>query len=344
MIIREVSYARAGLVGNPSDIFHGKTISLLFDRFSASVKLYETPCLTIVPNARDMTQFKSLADLVAYKRQFGYYGGVRIIEAIIVRFARYCEEQGVRLDERNFTVEYDSTIPFAVGLGGSAAIIRAVLGALMRFYDLTDKDIPRAQQANIMLEAETKELEIGAGPQDRVVMVYGGVVYMDFTEQAYKANQGLHGKYENLDPEMLPPLFIAYSEKLSKSSGRVHNLVRYRVDVDHDDRIMAVMRDKAQLVDELRALLQAGRKDEIGPLLTRDFELRKSVYDISVENQRLVDVARHCGTHANYAGSGGAVIGIYTSDEQYAALEEAYRVAGFAIFKVRPVEYCALSR
>ena len=30
MIIEEKAYPRAGLVGNPSDIFHGKTISLLF--------------------------------------------------------------------------------------------------------------------------------------------------------------------------------------------------------------------------------------------------------------------------------------------------------------------------
>ena len=32
MIIEEKAYARAGLVGNPSDIFHGKTISLISGR------------------------------------------------------------------------------------------------------------------------------------------------------------------------------------------------------------------------------------------------------------------------------------------------------------------------
>ena len=41
MIIEEKAYARAGLVGNPSDIFHGKTISLLFDRFEVKVSPFQ---------------------------------------------------------------------------------------------------------------------------------------------------------------------------------------------------------------------------------------------------------------------------------------------------------------
>ena len=106
-----------------------------------------------------------------------------------------------------------------MGLGGSSAIIRAVLAALMKFYGLTEKEIPKPIQPNIILEAETGELDISAGPQDRVVVVYGGLVHMDFTKEAYARNNGSHGDYEKLDPGLLPPLFIAYKKELSKSSG-----------------------------------------------------------------------------------------------------------------------------
>jgi glucuronokinase len=339
MIIIETAYARAGLVGNPSDIFHGKTISLLFDSFQARVKLYETPRLAIVPNARDHVCFESLDDLVTYRRQFGYYGGIRLIEAIIVRFREHCAREGIALDNRNFTVEYDSTIPFGVGLGGSSAIIKAVLAALMRFYNLTDKDIPLPLQPNLVLEAETAELDISAGPQDRVVVVYGGLVYMDFSEAAYAANNGLHGNYEKLDSSLLPPLFIAYKEKLAKSSGAVHNIMRYRAAVEHDGKVLEAMAAKAALVEEARRELVAGNKAALGPILSRDFDLRRSVYSISPANLRIVEIARSLGAHAKQTGSGGAVIGTYDDEAHYRKLSDVYAAEGFSTLKVQVVDY-----
>jgi glucuronokinase len=339
MIVEEVAYARSGLVGNPSDIFGGKTIALLFDRFKALVKLYETPKLQILPNARDMTSFDSLDDLVRYRKQFGYYGGIRIIEATIVRFQAYCRERGIRLEGGNFTIEYYSTIPFSVGLGGSSAIGKAVFSALMRFYGLTERDIAKAVQPNILLQAETEELDISAGPQDRVVVVYGGLVCMDFSEEAYAANGGLHGRYESLDPALLPPLFIAYKEDLSKSSGSVHNIMRYRASVEHDRKVLDVMRQKAGLVDKAKAELLRGNKQALGPILSEDFDLRRSVYTISPANLKLITIARELGAHAKQTGSGGAAIGTYKDEDQYIKLEEAYRRHGCGTVKVNVIEY-----
>ena len=55
--IRTAVGARSGLVGNPSDLFGDKVISLLFDAFSADVTRYESARVTVVPNARDTTSF-----------------------------------------------------------------------------------------------------------------------------------------------------------------------------------------------------------------------------------------------------------------------------------------------
>jgi glucuronokinase len=340
MIIRKTTYARAGLIGNPSDIFQGKVISLLFDRFKCGITLYETPRLTIVPNPRDRTEYDSIDELVRYRRQFGYYGGIRLIEATIVRFKSYCDNHGIRLEERPFTIEYHSSIPFGVGLGGSSAIAGAVLAALMSFYGLSEREIPRPVQPNILLEAETEELDISAGPQDRVVMVYGGLVYMDFSREAYESHQGRHGRYESLDPALLPPLFIAFNESLSKSSGKVHNIMRYRARVEHDPKVGEVMREKARLAEQARERLAAGRPQELGPLLDQDFELRRSVYELSAENLRMIEIARRLGAHANLTGSGGAAIGVYSGEEeQYLRLEEEYRRSGYSTVKVQVVRY-----
>jgi glucuronokinase len=43
MLIKTHSYARAGLIGNPSDGYFGKTIAFTFSAFSAEVTMVETP-------------------------------------------------------------------------------------------------------------------------------------------------------------------------------------------------------------------------------------------------------------------------------------------------------------
>ena len=48
IIIRKRAYARAGLVGNPSDGYHGKTISISVRNFWAEVVLYEWDSVDIV--------------------------------------------------------------------------------------------------------------------------------------------------------------------------------------------------------------------------------------------------------------------------------------------------------
>jgi glucuronokinase len=180
MIIRTHAYPRAGLVGNPSDGYFGKTISFAFTNFRAEATLYESPELEILPCKRDHSVFKSIHDLALDVRKFGYYGGIRLVKATVKRFYDYCTENGIQLDNRNFTIRYSSNIPGQVGLAGSSAIITACLRALMSFYQVS---IARPVQANLILSGEVRELGIPAGLQDRVAQVYQGVVFMDFARE-----------------------------------------------------------------------------------------------------------------------------------------------------------------
>ena len=334
MIIRRTAYARAGLVGNPSDIFGGKVISLLFDAFSAQVVIYESPLLTIVPSARDLSTFEDATALISCRNRFGYYGGVRLVEALIVRLHRYCQDRNIVLPRRNFTVEYTSNIPFGVGLGGSSAIVAAVFLALMEFYELTDVDIPKSEQPTILLETETEELNITAGPQDRVVAVYGGVVVMDFSEEAYARHDGRYGDYLPLDPGLLPPLFVAWDERCSETSGTMHNPMRYRAEMLQEKAVVEAMALKASLVDEALDALKTGNPERLGPIMDHDFDLRRSVYDLPAAQVRMIETARRYGSHAKFSGSGGAIIGTYEDEAHLNRLLTHFTEAGVSIVPV----------
>lgn len=337
-MIETVAYPRTGLIGNPSDLFHGRTISLLFDAFQARVTLQESDRVEIERTDHDGRDFASLDDLVHFRQEFGYYGGVRIIEATIVRLHRHCRRRNLALSDRCFRLTYASDVPFRVGLAGSSAIARATLVALMRFYNLTQDDIPLPIQANIILEAETHELGIAAGPQDRVVATYGGLVYMDFTQESYERNYNLYGEYSHLDASVLPPLYVAYDERLSESSGAIHGAI-HRRPTDQKQAVLSAMEAKAALVLEARAALQEGRGADIGPLMTRDFELRRSVYDLPPTNVEMVETARNNSSHAKQSGSGGAIVGTYSDQTHLDSLVRAFDTIGCKVVPIRVAGY-----
>ena len=82
-MIETYAFARAGLLGNPSDGYFGKTIALVARNFRARVLLYPSARLEIKASKADMPAFESLEDLYATTRWRGYYGGIRIIQALV---------------------------------------------------------------------------------------------------------------------------------------------------------------------------------------------------------------------------------------------------------------------
>ena len=185
LIIRKRSYARAGLLGNPSDGYNGKTISIILRNFWADVVLYEWDSVDIVLAEQDRARFRSIYDLAKDVELHGYYGGIRLIKATIKRFVDYCQAQGIELHDQNFSVRYQTNIPQQVGLAGSSAIITATLHALMEFYGV---DIPLPVQPTFVLSVEGA-LGIAGGLQDRVIQCYEGMVYMDFAQENAKDRQ-----------------------------------------------------------------------------------------------------------------------------------------------------------
>ena len=360
--IKTYSFPRAGLLGNPSDGYFGKTVSFAFSDFGVELTLTESARLCFVPGEVDDATFASPDDLVRDLRLYGYYGGIRLLKAVSKRFFEYCIKHDIALPKRNFTASYKINIPRLVGLSGSSAICTAMLKALMRFYEVT---IPLEYQPTICLEAEKEELRINCGFQDRVIQIYNGLVFMDFNKSFVESHN--HGIYERLDPSVLVGvpscscsedlnlhsptptlnsnlihLYVAYDAQRAEESGEAHKEVKRLFEAKNSD-VLAAMSEFADIAQKGRDLLVAGqlecgvgvgeRSRRFADLINANFDLRDRIFHVAEENRRMVMTARSVGASAKFAGSGGAIVGTYEDDTQFAALVHALSSIGCKTFR-----------
>jgi glucuronokinase len=326
-MIETYGYARAGLLGNPSDGYFGKTISFALSNFRARVLLYPSGRLEIKPSKADLPLFENLQDLYQTTRWRGYYGGIRIIQALIVRLMDYCQARGIELEERNFTLEYESNIPQRLGLGGSSAIVTAALRALCQYFGL---EIPLPIQANLVLETETRELDVPAGLQDRVAQAYQGLVYMDFSRDLMESRG--YGEYERLDPGLLPAVYVAYRTSLSEGTEVFHNRIRERWNRGEPE-VVEAMRTWAAYAERGRTCLLERDYGLLGELIDANFDMRARIYRIGQGNLEMIHTARRAGATANFAGSGGAIVGTYADEAMFGRLVETMKAIGVAVIK-----------
>jgi glucuronokinase len=283
--------------------------------------------MEIKPSKADTPIFESLADLHATTRWRGYYGGIRIIQAAIVRFMDYCAEQGIVLADRNFTIEYESSIPMRLGMGGSSAIIVAALRALCQYFEV---EIPKPVLANLALEAETRELGVPAGLQDRVIQVYEGLVYMDFSKDLME-RQG-YGAYEPLDPGLLSNIYVAYRTSLSEGTEVFHSDIRSRW-LGGDPAVLEAMRTWASYATEGRDALLKRDYQALNHLINSNFDLRARLYGLGQGNLQMIHRAREVGASSNFAGSGGAIAGLYQDENMFQALVRVMEPLQVAVIK-----------
>lgn len=284
------AFARAALLGNPSDGFGGKTIGVIVREFAAEV------------HVRDAAEPRVDAEA----------GARELIEAAITRFGRSHRRPPP------LAVALATSIPREVGLGGSSAIVIATLRALCERHGL---ELEPAALAELALEAETEELGIPGGPQDRVVQAYEGLVYMDFGDRSAGP------RYERLDPAVLPPLFVAHTASAPRSSGEVHGDLRRRFERG-DPRVVEALTEVAALAEAGRGCLLDGDHDRLGELMAANVAARARMIELDPRHLRLIEIARSLEAPANYAGSGGAIVGIVPQAPRADELRDAFATAG----------------
>jgi glucuronokinase len=219
----------------------------------------------------------------------------RLLGAALLQFV-----EGTGIDPGPVRMRFITMIPEQVGLAGSSAIVVAALRALAAAARV---DLEPRRLATLALEAETEVLGIAAGPQDRVAQAHGGLLSMDFD-----ARHGPSGAVQRLDPALLPPLFVAWQREPAGSSGIFHADLRSRHE-EGDPAVHDGMKLLTALAAEARDALLAGDVLTFERCMDASFDARRAMAPLDPDQVRMVEAVRDLGAAANFAGSGGAVVG-----------------------------------
>jgi glucuronokinase len=208
--------------------------------------------------------------------------------------------------------------------------VTAALAALCARFGVR---IEPSDMPELVLAVEVEELGVAAGLQDRVAQVYGGLTHMDFAPELVKREGRPH--YEPLDPTMLPPLFVAWETEAGQHSDIVHSELRRRFQAG-EPGITDAMSDLAELAAKARRAVVAGDTAALGQAMDHSFEARRSIVHLNPRQVGAVDLARAHGSAANYAGSGGAIVGLFRGASHFEKLGRAFASEGLAIERCRP--------
>ena len=169
-MIETYAYARAGLLGNPSDGYFGKTIASRSGTSVRECRCTPAPAWRSGPPRPTCRCSRTSATCTAprverlLRRHPDHPGADRPACGLL-------PARGNRLPDRNFTLEYESTSRFGSGWGAPAPSSPPRFALCASYFDF---EIPLPVQANLVLETETKELGVPAGPQNSVVQAYEG--------------------------------------------------------------------------------------------------------------------------------------------------------------------------
>ena len=282
--------ARINLAGNPSDGYGGAVVSSVVPALTARVRANVSQSMTIVGPQRS---WRSVAALRSDAERHGHEGGDRLVTAALVTLDRLLPGRHRRVP---LHVEWSTTIPRSVGLGGSSALVIATMQAALRCWRL---EVPPHELAEAALVAETEELGIAGGLADRVAQVWQRTVLTDCRGEAPSVTVvPVHGT---------PKVLLTWSEVAAAPSGRYHGDLRARVD-DGESGLAEAMARLAELADAAAHALSIGDRATFAGAVDDSLRARCALGHVPVAALEPVEGLRRGGASVNFAGSGGALV------------------------------------
>jgi glucuronokinase len=132
----------------------------------------------------------------------------------------------------------------------------------------------------------------------------------------------------------MPPLYVAYDPERAEVSDVPHRNLRELYNRG-DPAVVGAMLKYRELSDRARVALMAGDWEALGQVMNENFDLRRTIMPIAPENLRMIEAARGTGASAKFAGSGGAITGLYRDGKQYQQLTDA--LAALRCTILRPI-------
>ena len=245
---------RANLIGNPSDQYGGCTMA-------CSVALRAR----VVLDASAPGRLESGGEeaTIGGERDLALRGDVLDLGRAVLR------ERG--LASPPFGISYASEIPRQSGLGGSTALVVALLAAIDAWQGTHRGPSALAEAAR---EAEANGLGIQCGFVDQYACCYGGLHHVDLRGKSFEdASDAPFATVENLGAEQPALPFVLAYTGVRHSSDSVHRpirerwLAREREVVDGYSRI-------AEIGVRGKSAFQRGEWRRLGALMNENHEIQ----------------------------------------------------------------------
>lgn len=290
--VRARAPVRLSLSGGGTDFtdyfmkFGGISLTATTNRYSHAVlrKREDGHAVIVSHDMKQRIEAETVDDLV-------YDGNLDLIKA------------GVRVMQPNFGFELQVSCDFppGSGLGGSAALLSAVIGCFNELRD--DNRLDNHAVAEHAFEAERLELTIAGGWQDQYSTVFGGFNFIEYTSES-----------NIVTPLRLPETTVRELEErlLICYTGRTHGGAavqeRNRLRRLSDPAILKVAEEYKSIAHEMKSGLLRGALGGFGDLLDRGWQLKRHYNDgaTSDELDAIYDAAKKAGAEGGrLLGTGG---------------------------------------
>lgn len=144
-----------------------------------------------------------------------YDGAMDLVKVAIRRLS-------LQEDRRGFDLYVESDAPAGSGLGGSASLTIAVLGALA---ELTGRRLSKYEIAELAYSIERNDLGISGGKQDQYTTAFGGFNLIEFSQDRVVVNPLRidRGTLNDLEQHLM----LCYTGKTRFSAGLIDKQERY---------------------------------------------------------------------------------------------------------------------
>ena len=308
MIIRarvplRISFAGGGTDVSPyTDEYGGAVLNTTISRF-ATVSLKPRADSKIVVNSIDFdkTVHYDLAEDFSLEGQFA------LIEGVIKHFKKYYTLPS------GFEITIQNDAPPGSGLGSSSAVSVALIGALLEFVGET---LTPYEIAELSYKIERIDVGIKGGRQDQYAAAFGGFNFIEFTKD-YTLVQPLKLKVETI-LELEHRLVVAYIGGSHDSSKILSEQIKK---AKKGDNLEALHQQKA-LAYELKKALLLGHFDEMGEILNKAWQVKKSMAS-GITNKKIDGIyeeaikAGAIGGKISGAGGGGFMFFLTKPENRY---------------------------
>jgi len=330
--------ARAGVVGNPSDIYGGSVVSITVPE-RARVTLTPQDTMQITLGGDEITLERGMdfraaqcgkwTDIgVATVRFFAQEISKRhTIPALRLYDRADADEVSRTLFDRPFRLSADTAIPVRAGLSGSAALFGGLISCVLAHMGV---HLGKHHLAETLKFVEQNVLGTSCGYQDYYMTVFGGVCFMDFRDKSgmRQTDEEPLATLEDLSWTVdRLPFVVAHYGGIRDQRGIVHRSIRERWMAGEE---LAVRNNRR--IGELGRLgkkaLLAGNWARLAELMNENHSLQQELGGSFAEIDRQIEVALELGARAAKLAGGGCGGTLIALHDDPVGLGEELRRAG----------------